>query len=152
MKAALALLAAFILVPVADAQECPTAASFPPPGTCNYVSAADGTLGPVSACTPGEASVDDVATLCHEKQARRCKPDAAVHKAVAKAYDVPGCGEVDHYIPLCLGGANSAKNLWCQQNFRGKDKLEARLCRSVCAGKLSLEAARVVIMDPRNWK
>jgi hypothetical protein len=144
--------ALFLLQPAsALSQECPAASSFPAPGSCNY-QLVDGQFAPDPSCSPGEAEVNDPYVLQHEGQARRCKPDKAVHRAAAKAYDVPGCGEVDHYIPLCLGGSNGPKNLWCQQDFKKKDKLEAKLCRAVFEGKLSLAAARVIVMDPSNWK
>lgn len=61
-----------------------------------------------------------------------------------------GC-EVDHLIPLELGGSNSRKNLWPQPfqgitwNAHRKDELENELHRMVCAKQLDLEEAQTMI-------
>jgi hypothetical protein len=132
----------------------PKVTDVPKPGACHYVVLKNGTLAPDPGCTPGEIEVNDVHVLCTEKQTRRWKPDPAVLHALARAHDVPRCGEADHLIPLCLGGANSIKNLWCQPapQYRDKDKLEAKLCREVCAGTIALGEARITILDPHNWE
>jgi hypothetical protein len=57
-----------------------------------------------------------------------------------------GC-EVDHLVPLELGGANDPRNLW-PEPFAGawgahsKDKLENTLHNMVCEGHLPLEQAQ----------
>jgi hypothetical protein len=137
----------------------PRLADVPKPGACHYVVTKDGTVGPDPACTPGDTDTDDVEKLCTTLTAtRRYKPDPAVHKAIAKAHDVPRCGEVDHRVPICLGGAETIKNLWCQPapQYKLKDKLEAKLCRMICekdlTKRLSLGAARILVLDPANWK
>jgi hypothetical protein len=63
--------------------------------------------------------------------------------------------EIDHLIPLCLGGANSAKNLWPHSRkgsfwtVEKKVALEKRLYRLVCTGRLPLATARQEIAS--NW-
>lgn len=65
--------------------------------------------------------------------------------------------EVDHLIPLCLGGADADANLWAQPrrslepewNAERKDDLEHRLCELVCAGELDVGQAQAEIRD--DW-
>ena len=64
--------------------------------------------------------------------------------------------ELDHFVPLALGGnPTSLENLWLQRwlgswNARIKDRLERRLQVLVCDGKVSLAAARNAIR--KGWK
>ncbi len=46
--------------------------------------------------------------------------------------------KIDHYIPLCMGGANSQTNLWPQHRslFGGTDILEQRLCELLAGGRI----------------
>jgi hypothetical protein len=68
-----------------------------------------------------------------------------------RAYDDRGrlrAYEYDHLIPLELGGApDAARNLWPEPgpSPNPKDALENRLHRLVCAGAVSLAAARRAI-------
>jgi hypothetical protein len=65
--------------------------------------------------------------------------------------------EVDHLIPLCLGGSDDDKNLWPQPrrsiekewNAERKDELEARLCQMVCSGEIAVAEAQQAIRD--DW-
>lgn len=86
---------------------------------------------------------------------------ARTRKAVLAAYGLSGphdgfCArgcELDHLIPLELGGANTAANLWPEQlsgarGARKKDRLENRLHALVCAGELDLmEAQKAIATD-----
>jgi len=64
--------------------------------------------------------------------------------AYAEAHDA---FELDHLIPLELGGDNSAANLWPQPNrwSQTKDDVENYLHRKVCAGKISIGEAQGAI-------
>jgi hypothetical protein len=62
--------------------------------------------------------------------------------------------EIDHLIPLELGGTNSIKNLWPQNKttkpgFNEKNLLEKRLREKVCAGSLSIQKAQQQITS--DW-
>ena len=64
--------------------------------------------------------------------------------------------ELDHFVPLALGGSpTSLDNLWLQRwlgawNARIKDRLERKLQVLVCAGSLSLQSAQNAIRA--GWK
>jgi hypothetical protein len=64
------------------------------------------------------------------------------------------CCEVDHLVPLELGGSNRMANLWPQLyigawNAHVKDGLEARLHHLVCSGNLELRTAQQAIA--KDW-
>lgn len=63
--------------------------------------------------------------------------------------------EVDHLIPLELGGNNEILNLWPQSytnpewNAHDKDKLENRLHKLVCYGVVNLTEVQILIA--KDW-
>ncbi len=62
--------------------------------------------------------------------------------------------EVDHYIPLELGGSNDIANLFPEAaepkpGFHEKDKVENYLHAEVCAGRIPLDEAQKKIAF--NW-
>jgi hypothetical protein len=64
--------------------------------------------------------------------------------------------ELDHFIPLAVGGhPRSEDNLWLQKwdgewNAKVKDRLERKLQVMVCAGQITLNAARLAIQQ--DWR
>jgi hypothetical protein len=58
--------------------------------------------------------------------------------------------EIDHLIPLCLGGSDDFSNLWPQPrrtieptwNAEAKDRLERLICDMVCNGQLDIATAQ----------
>jgi hypothetical protein len=83
----------------------------------------------------------------------------SVKKEVYAEYHIThhskGQYEVDHLISLELGGSNDIKNLWPESyltdpwNAHVKDKLENRLHRLVCTGKITLKEAQDAIS--KDW-
>jgi hypothetical protein len=66
----------------------------------------------------------------------------------------PNCCEVDHLIPLELGGSNNIQNLWPEPDdprpaAAEKDQLENELHRLVCSGAITLAGAQRCIAS--NW-
>lgn len=62
--------------------------------------------------------------------------------------------EVDHLIPLEVGGSNDISNLWPEAaqptpGFHEKDKVENYLHAQVCSGRLALDQAQNEVAD--NW-
>jgi hypothetical protein len=110
--------------------------------------------------TPGEAqsiSLAEVKKLA-SGAARVSNIPTDVKRAVYGAYGLSLDEKnytLDHLIPLCLGGSNSAKNLWPHSRkgsfwtVEKKLALEKRVYRLVCSGRLPLVAARQEVAS--NW-
>jgi len=110
--------------------------------------------------TPGDAldvTVADISVPGYTKKVRNVPEE--VKRRVYAEYGIlthaPREYEVDHLIPLEIGGNNSIKNLWPQSyitqpwNAHVKDVLENRLHLLVCSGKLDLKTAQQEIAG--NW-
>jgi hypothetical protein len=125
-------------------------------GHCSY---RDHGQLPDPRCTPG--SIDPAvtqagirSTICKkgwtatvrppESQTERFKYDVAY-----PAYRTPRSErtELDHLVPLELGGSNDATNLWPEYppTPNPKDKVEGALNAAVCDGRVSLSAAQKAI-------
>jgi hypothetical protein len=84
---------------------------------------------------------------------------AAQYHEVYAAYGIPypepsGTYELDHLIPLELGGDNANANLWPEPasptpGYHQKDDLENALHHLVCSGQLALAVAQHSIAV--NW-
>jgi hypothetical protein len=65
--------------------------------------------------------------------------------------------QLDHRVPLSLGGSNDESNLWPEAadtqpcNARAKDRLEDRIHAQVCSGKreMSLQDGQAVLLG--DW-
>lgn len=106
---------------------------------------------PQEQLTPGVATAETEKLLCdpnfHTGSVRHVTEQ--MKKMVCLAYHVgEGCPgpdfEIDHLIPLELGGSNDPKNLWPQPivQAREKDEVERHMHNLVCEGKMSLDAAQ----------
>ncbi len=107
------------------------------PGAIRSVTRAD-------VCTPGAAT-----------QARRVS--ATTRQAAFKRYGIAPSSslyELDHLIPLELGGSNTLANLWPQAyagspNAHDKDRAENKLHALVCKGTITLAEAQQAIAS--DW-
>jgi hypothetical protein len=106
-------------------------------------------IRPNGTLTPGViASIDQddvcglVDGLSYSKRSRHTPIE--LKRGVYAAYGIAPNGrdfEIDHRVPLCIGGADARENLWPQEglrhpNFQDKDRLEAEVCRLVCRDHL----------------
>jgi hypothetical protein len=143
--------------PVPVPTPAPSAASTPAPAP---PPAAAGVALPNSRLTPGETfagvTVAQVCTPGYSSSVRHV--DHQQYVDVYAAYGVPypepaGTYELDHLIPLELGGDNSDANLWPEPaspapGFHQKDGLENRMHALVCSGQLALgEAQQEIASD-----
>jgi hypothetical protein len=107
---------------------------------------------PNRALTPGKADTVSLAIICgtttksrrHVTEATKAKVFAEYHITTRTGY------EVDHLIPLAIGGSNDILNLWPEPavpvpGFREKDVLEVRLHALVCSGKLDVAKAQAQV-------
>jgi hypothetical protein len=116
---------------------------------------------PDRSCTPGaidpavtQATIGS--TICRSGYTTKVRPPESqtekfkwdVAEPAYGQHDVSG--ELDHEVPLELGGANDARNLWVE-NYRGflnaddKDRLENYLHDAVCSGRMPLQTAQEAI-------
>jgi len=106
--------------------------------------------------TPGntfDVTAEDLCVPGYTKKVRNVP--AEMKREVYEEYGVTSHGsgdyEVDHLIPLELGGSNSIKNLWPEShrtlpwNAQVKDRLEGKLHELVCSGQLDLKTAQEAI-------
>ena len=110
--------------------------------------------------TPGDTldvTLADIRETGYSSRVRNVP--VGVKREVYASYGIQTWGrgmyEVDHLIPLCIGGSNSKKNLWPQScltepwNARVKNRLERRLLSLVRKGSVDLHTAQQDIA--RNW-
>jgi hypothetical protein len=113
---------------------------------------------PDAACTPGAVMTTDLETICHQATGPRRNVPASVHREAFADYgytypQARGALEVDHLVPLELGGDNVIANLWAEPatptpGFHEKDRVENYLHRQVCSGAMPLaDAQREIATD-----
>jgi hypothetical protein len=104
---------------------------------------------PDPSSTEGSVRIDghDRAVCAHAKE-HRGSMSADRRDEVLLRYGLPAGVhpdyEIDHLIPLCLGGSDDFSNLWPQPrrsiepkwNAEAKDRLEHVMCEMVCTGQL----------------
>jgi len=115
-------------------------------------------------CTPGAVDpavtqTDIATTICSSGYTERVRPPESQTEdfKFSEAYPAYGMAsgttsELDHLVPLELGGANDAANLWPEAGSlpNPKDEVENALRTAVCDGHVSLARAQRAIA--RNWE
>ncbi len=120
---------------------------------------------PNASISPGLVATQDFATLT---AVSTCGTYSQCHRNTTNAQKVqvrneyPNCPqaqEIDHIIPLALGGADDVKNLWCQPEvnvwngqdwgFHAKDKLVAYMVIQMKAGRIAPKDAQDCILN--DW-
>ena len=109
--------------------------------------------------TPGAVLTTDRTIICqpgYSKSVRhtsgRLKHEVYLEYGINKKN---GHYEVDHLIPLSIGGADVRENLWPESrdtqpwNASAKDRLENYLHNEVCAGRMQVEEAQKAIAS--DW-
>jgi hypothetical protein len=115
---------------------------------------------PDSACTPGAVFADvTVEQICRTGYSASVRNvPAATSREVYRAYGIsergPGEYEVDHLVPLEVGGSNDIANLWPEAaeprpGFHEKDRVEDYLHDEICSGRTSLLDAQRAVAT--NW-
>lgn len=104
--------------------------------------------------TPGaiDCSLTKEYLCTHSTKERRNVPKK-LKDQVCKNYGdtcAPGKQEIDHFVPLTLGGKNDIENLWPEDykpspGAHEKDALEMFLHLQVCSNKISLYDAQQAI-------
>lgn len=123
------------------------------------------TLYPDSKLTPGAIATQSFAGLtttapCGTYSQCHRNTSSAQKTQVEKEYPAcPSKHEIDHLIPLALGGADDVKNLWCQPEvnawngqdfgYHAKDKLETYLVIQMKAGAIAPKDAQQCILS--DW-
>jgi hypothetical protein len=117
---------------------------------------------PDRSCTPGaiDPAVTQAtirSTICRTGYTERVRPPESqterfkwdVAEPAYRQHDVSG--ELDHLVPLELGGANDATNLWVEAGPvpNHKDSVENALNQAVCDGRVTLRRAQREIAA--NW-
>ena len=116
---------------------------------------------PDSECTPGavfpNVSAEQTCVAGYTKTVRSVSTSTKkqIYREYGIQYPQPfGSYEVDHFIPLTLGGSNDVANLFPEAatpapGFPEKDLVEDYLHQKVCDGGISLVAAQHAIAT--NW-
>ena len=125
------------------------------------VASAQTTIIPDPLLTPGAVRTVDVEAICStETRDLRHWSRQRDDRIMAEYGLVPGPHpdyEVDHLIPLGIGGADDDLNLWPEPrrsiepvyNAEAKDHLESKLRELVCSGALNVQAAQKAISE--DW-
>jgi hypothetical protein len=139
--------------PSHEAAEAVTSASAPASQYCGG-QLPDPTLTPGSLCTPSDPNFLEYRYAEHIPYCKRDVPTSERDK-VSLAYGVPVADlpnyEMDHFLPLSIGGSDDATNLWPQPHALAleKDKVEQEVFDGMNAGTMTQAEAVAKI---RAWR
>lgn len=127
-----------------------------------FAANSNGTL-PDPALTPGSVRTTNLDEICNTPTSAVRDVSGSTKERVRRLYGMKnkrdlwcntmeGC-EIDHLIPLAVGGSNNVDNLWPQPyegewNAYHKDHLEKRMRSLMCKRIVSVEDAQMAF---RNW-
>ena len=109
--------------------------------------------------TPGAVRTTDAFDVCSHGTAQLRHMSRDRSDAIMVAYGLPGgrheAYEIDHLIPLSIGGSDDDVNLWPEPrrmiepewSAERKDELEMRLHALVCAGRIDIVDAQKAIAE-----
>ena len=118
-------------------------------------------IAPDPTITPGAVRTTDAGEICSTGTRALRQWDRARDDHIMTEYGLPAGPhpdfEIDHLIPLGIGGADDDKNLWPEPrrsiepvwNAEAKDRLEWKLRDLVCSGALDAREAQREIAD--DW-
>lgn len=110
-------------------------------------------------CTPGavfaDATMEEVCVPGYSRNVRNVTAERKheVYREYGIHHHNPGEYEVDHFVPLKIGGSNDIANLWPEAaeprpGFHEKDVVEDYLIGQVCSGRMPLsQAQRAIASD-----
>jgi hypothetical protein len=114
------------------------------------IPASAGTVHLDRTLTPADVATDDVRLICTPGHAAAVRmPLSEWHRVAPQVFATYGVDfgqhrnyELDHLVPLELGGSNAPSNLWPEPlaEAKRKDQIENQLHQRVCAGTPSTEA------------
>ena len=119
-------------------------------------------MGPDARLTPGELCSTPTAHR-YPEQINYCERDV-VYEMKMEVFDLyraagyklnPGDRnkyKIDHYIPLCAGGANTVENLWPQHYsiYAITDSIEELACAKLKLGKLTQAKTVEILKKVKN--
>jgi hypothetical protein len=160
-RGVLSLLFALLLVSTAivhaqDNPDSPSSDQARPDSTTLHVGLDN--LYPDPSLTPGAVfdgvTADQICVAGYTRTVRNVsRAERAQVYAEYGVRDVPGAYEVDHFIPLELGGSNDITNLWPEPYLvpgaHEKDHVENYLHDQVCNGSMALGDAQQMIAS--DW-
>jgi hypothetical protein len=120
-------------------------------------------IRPDDVMTPGAVASTDPIDVCgivggltYSKRHRHTSSE--LKREVYEGYHIERAEqnfEIDHRVPVCLGGADVRENLWPQPgsehpSYHDKDALEDQICRRVCRDQsMTLEEGQAIFLG--DW-